>query len=185
MAAIDDLAQRAVDAVSLLARRGALLAAGVALITLLIAGSSYLTGLAAMSGDVESAWMVLGGVLLVIAVGAPLLAWWRLSRVRKEAGELVAEVRKLMSDDAEAQRIVIETVEVEQPDGTGGAAPAVISQTAQFTRLRNVALVDGGLRFLPSALRAVTTFPWLLVLALLLCIVFGILGFLFLVAWML
>ena len=30
-----------------------------------------------------TAWIVIGGALLIVAVGAPLLAWWRLSRVRR------------------------------------------------------------------------------------------------------
>ena len=52
----------------------------------------------------------------------------------------------------------------------------------QFTRLRNIALSEN-LRRLPVALYAVTSFPVLLAIALVLMLVFGILGFLFLVAW--
>jgi hypothetical protein len=181
MAGIDDLARRAVDAVSLLARRGAMLALSIALLTAVVAGSSVAMGLAAMSGDVETAWMVLGGALAIVAVGAPLLAWWRLTRVRKHATELVDEARTLLSKDAAAERVVIETVEVAD-DGMARTAPAVVGQTVQFTRLRNIALTEN-LRRLPVALYAVTSFPALLAIALVLMLVFGILGFLFLVAW--
>ncbi len=181
MASIDDLAGRAVAVVELLARRGAALAIGVTLIALLIGGSSFLTGLAAMDGSVETAWIVIGGTLLVIAVGAPLLAWWRLSRVRRHATALVGEVQRLASRSPEAERVVIETVAVD-PDAAGTISPAVVGQTAQFTRLRTIAIDAGDLRQLPGALRAVTTYPWLLAIALLLCLVFAILGFLFLVA---
>jgi hypothetical protein len=181
MAAIDDLAGQAVAAVEYVARRGAALAIGVALIALLICGSSFLTGLAAMDGSVETAWIVLGGTLLVIAVGAPLLAWWRLARVRRHANALVGEVRRLASRSPEAEQIVIETVAVD-PEAGSPATPAVIGQSAQFTRLRTIAIDAGDLRELPGALRAVTLFPALLGIALLLCLVFAILGFLFLVA---
>jgi hypothetical protein len=182
MARVDDLALRAVDAVMLLARRGALLALGVALFTALVVGVGYALGLAAMSGDVEQVWIVIGGALAVIAVGAPLLACWRLSRVRRHATELVDEVRTLLTKNAAAERVVIETVDV-GGDGTGGATPAVVGQTVQFSRLRSIALTTENLRSLPRALRTVTTFPILLLVAVVLMLVFGILGFLFLIAW--
>lgn len=182
MADVEALARRAVDAVVLVARRGALLALTIAFLTALVVGVSYALGFAAMSGDVEAAWTVIGGALAVIAVGAPLLACWRLMRVRRHAGELVGEVRTLVSKDAATERIVIETVEGGGGDATGGAAPAVVGQTVQFSRLRTIALTEH-LRSLPRALRAVTTFPGLLAIALILMLVFGILGFLFLIAW--
>lgn len=181
MARIDDLARRAVDAVNLLARRGAMLALSVAVLTGVVAGASFAMGLAAMSGDVETAWMVLGGALAIVAVGAPLLAWSRLTRVRRHAVELVDEARTLLSRDAAAERVVIETVEVTD-DGRARTAPAVVGQTVQFTRLRDIALAEN-LRRLPVALYAVTSFPALLAVAVVLMLVFGILGFLFLVAW--
>ncbi len=76
---------------------------------------------------------------------------------------------------------MIETVEVTD-DGRARTAPAVIGQTVQFTRLRDIALSEN-LRRLPVALYAVTSFPVLLAIAVVLMLVFGILGFLFLVAW--
>jgi hypothetical protein len=182
MAGIDVLAQRAVDAVSLLARRGAMLALGLALLSALVAGGSYAMGLAAMSGDVETAWMVLGGALAIVAIGAPLLAWWRLTNVRRHATELVDEARTLLAKNAAAERVVIETVEVSD-EGAARTTPAVVGQTVQFTRLRNLALGTENLRRLPVALYAVTSFPALLAIAVVLMLVFGILGFLFLVAW--
>jgi hypothetical protein len=179
---LDALARRAVDAVMLLARRGTMLALIVALVTTLVVGAGYALGFAATSGDVESAWIVIGGVLAVIAIGAPLLAGWRLTRIRTHASELVDELRTLLSNDARAERVVIETVDVGE-DGTGGATPAVVGQTVQFSRLRTIALRTENLRSLPGALRAVTTFPGLLAIALVLMLVFGVLGFLFLIAW--
>jgi hypothetical protein len=179
---LDALARRAVDAVMLLARRGAMLALYVAIVTTLVVGAGFALGVAAMSGDVQSAWILIGGVLAVIAIGAPLLAGWRLLSVRRQAGDLVGEVRTLLSNDAQAERVVIETVDVGE-DGTGGATPAVVGQTVQFSRLRAIALNTENLRSLPGALRAVTTFPALLAIALVLMVVFGVLGFLFLIAW--
>ena len=60
--------------------------------------------------------------------------------------------------------------------------PAVYD-SRQFDRLRTVTFRAGDLRELPGALRPVTTFPWLLGIGLLGVVVFGVLGFLFFVAW--
>ena len=64
----------------------------------------------------------------------------------------------------------------------GIRAPAII-ETRQFTRLRQSTLTASDLRDLPGALRAVTMFPWLLLTGIVLMLVFGVLGFLFLIAW--
>ena len=182
MARVDDLARRAVDAVALVARRGMMLALGVALVTALVVGVGFALGVAATSGNVEQAWLVIGGALAIIAVGAPLLASWRLWTVRRHARDLVAEVRTLLTQNAAAERVVIETFDV-GGDATGGATPAVVGQTVQFSRLRSIALSTENLRSLPRALRTVTTFPLLLLVAVVLMVVFGVLGFLFLIAW--
>ena len=72
MADVDQLArQLTVAMVTNLARRGMVLAAGVALVTFLVGGLSYLTGLAALDGSAGSAWTVIGGAMLIVAVGAP------------------------------------------------------------------------------------------------------------------
>ncbi len=181
MADLDALARRAVAAVMDLARRGISLAIGLALITAIISLAAFALGLAALEGSTRRAWTVIGGTMLVIAVGAPLLAGWRLWQIRRSADSLVADVRKLLTNNAEAERVVIETIEVEE--ATGAASPAVVGQSAQFTRLRRVALSTADLRTLPAALRAVTLFPALLAIAILFSLVFAVLGFLFLVAW--
>ena len=120
--------------------------------------------------------------MLIIGVGAPLLARWRLSRIRKDATELVREFRTLMASDASAERVVIEAMEAGE-DRSSGATPAVVGQTAQFNRLRTVAFQTNDLRSLAFALRSLTTFPLYLGVGVLMSLVFAILGFLFLVAW--
>ncbi len=184
MADLDQLARRATALVSDLARKGMAVATGIALVTLLIGGLSYLTGLAGLDGSARSAWMLIGGVMLVGAVGAPLLARWRLSRVRRHVDQLVGEIRTLITRDAAAQQVVIETVAYDdaQPAPVRDLRPAVYD-SRQFNRLRVVSGGAGDLKELTSALYAVTTFPWLLLLALCGVVVFGVLGFLFLVAW--
>lgn len=184
MADVDQLAQLTVAMVTNLARRGMMLAGGVALITLLVGGLSYLTGLAALEGSAAEAWTIIGGAMLIVAVGAPLLAWWRLSRVSKDVTGLVSEVGRLITNDPSAQRVVIDTVTVDRPDASGATTMPAIVETRQFGRLHQ-ATIAADLGNLSGALRAVISFPWLLLIALVLMLVFAVLGFLFVIAWIL
>ena len=182
MADVDQLARQLTSLITTVARRVIVITIGVAVVTLIIGGLSYLTGIAALDGSARSAWMFIGALMLAVAVGAPLLAWWRLSKVSRHATELVTEVGRLISRDPDAERVVIDTVTVDQRPPDGIRAPAII-ETRQFTRLRQSTLTASDLRQLPSALRAVTMFPWLLLIAIVMMLVFGVLGFLFLIAW--
>jgi hypothetical protein len=184
MADVDELTRRTTTLVTGLAAKAMRLAAGVAVVVLIVGGLSYLTGLAGLDGSARSLWTVLGLIMLVVAVGAPLLAWWRLAAVSKRASALAGDIRTLITRDADARRVVIETVTVDepQPADVRELRPAVYD-SRQFNRLRTVTVKASDLRELPAAIRAVTTFPWLLALALLGTLVFGLLGFLFLLAW--
>jgi len=181
---VDALARQTTALVGELARKGMALATGVAVVTLIIGGLSYLTGLAGLDGSAQSAWTVIGAAMLIASVGAPLLARWRLARVRRHVTQLIGEVRTLITNEPEAQRVVIETVAHDEREGDVGDLRPVVYDTRQFNRLHTVSVNAAGLRELPGALRAVTTFPLLLLLALLGVVVFGILGFFFLLAWL-
>jgi hypothetical protein len=180
---VDALARQTTALLSNLARKGMALATGLALVTLLVGGLSYLTGLAGLEGSAHSAWTVIGAVMLVGAVGAPLLARWSLASVRRHVDKLVGEVRTLITRDPEAQRVVIETVAIDdQPPEIGDLRP-VVYDSRQFSRLRTVSVGAGDLRELPAALIAVGKLPGLLAIGLLGIVVFGVLGFFFLLAW--
>jgi hypothetical protein len=184
MVDVDELARRTTNLVTTLARKGMALATGVAVLVAIVGGLAYLTGLAGLDGSARSAWTVVGAVLLVVAVGAPLVARWRLGAVRRHANELVGDVRTLITRDGEAQRVVIETVAVEERDPAEVAElRPVLYDSRQFTRLRQVTVTATDLRALPGVMRTLTTFPALLGVALLGVLVFGVLGFLFLLAW--
>lgn len=185
MADLDALAQRAVATVNTLAARASTLAAGISGIVGVVAVLVYLLGLAALEGRARSGWMIVGAVLVVVAVGAPLLARWRLGSVRRNSTELVGEVRTLLHQGTDAQRIVIDTFDRSAPDvETGGVRrPAVVVQTRQFDDFRNLAASVSHLRRLPAAMTAVTSFPGLLAIGLILMLVFLVLGFVFLLAW--
>ncbi|CAN5856256.1 hypothetical protein BH18ACT2_BH18ACT2_21790 [soil metagenome] len=185
MADLDDLAQRAIDVITTLARRGGALAGGVAVIVAVVAVSADATGLAALDGGARTTWMVVGGVAVLVAVGAPLLARRRLGTVRNQATALVGEVRTLLSRNAEAHQVGVDTVEATQPTPGRPGPPALTGQAQQFHRLRTIAVQANDLRQLPMAMSAVTTFPGLLALGIVLMIGFGLLGFVFLLIWIL
>src|SRR5690606_14493258 len=96
MADLDELARRMTGLVANLADRGVRWAVRVAVLVALAAASTYLLGLAALDGPVGRVWPVLGALIGVAAIAAPLLAAWRLRSVRKDAPQLVGEVRTLM-----------------------------------------------------------------------------------------
>ena len=101
--------------------------------------------------------------------------------MQRSATELVADVRTLIDRNAEARRVVIDTVE--QPAPEGSRSTAVVVDGRRFTNLRTVAGTANDLRSLPSAMVAVTTFPFLLFVSLALLPVFFVLGVVFLIAW--
>lgn len=176
---LDRLAQRAVDTVMRLVRRGLALAGGVLLIAAFCCIGGFLLGLAALSDGARSVWIVLGGFFMVVGVGSVIVAMWRLRSVRHGADALVGEVRRLIGRDQQAERVVIETVEVGETAEDESAV--VLSQ--QFFQMQNS--VDGqseSYAAISTALRAVTGFPALLALSAFVSAVFAGLGFLFLIA---
>ncbi|CAN5832056.1 MAG: hypothetical protein ACR2HP_11475 [Ilumatobacteraceae bacterium] len=185
MVDIDELAGRAVAVIGELARRAAGLATGLALVVGAVAVVTYLLGLAALQGSTRSAWAIVGAALVVIAAGGPLLAAVRLRRIRTHSTALYEDVRTLLTQNADAQQVVIETVEVQEEGAATSRSPVAMGQTAQFTRLRQVSSAAGSFRALPQTLRAMTTFPALIVIAILLLPVLAILSLVFLLTWVL
>lgn len=188
---VDALSRSLIAGATRLADRGAMLALSVALITGIVAVSAYLTGLAALSGSGRTVWLVLGGALVVLIVGAPLVARHRLRGVRRDAVALFEEVRSLLTGNREAQRVVIDIQEAESSpppaaSGSPGTAvnPAMMAQSQRYGEFRRIALTSNNLRQLPLAMTAITTFPALLAIALAGILLFGLLGFVFLLIWL-
>lgn len=179
MADLDELARRLVGVVTTLAGRGVRWALRVAVVVGLAAVAMYLLGLAALDGPVGRVWPVLGALIGLAAVGAPLLAAWRLRSVRKDATTLVTDVRTLMTRDVDARRVVIDTVETEAPTGDRSV---VLHQRRDFGDLHRLAVGADDLRSLPGALAAVMTFPGLLIIGVLATLAFAFVSFIFLIA---
>ena len=176
---LDRLAQRAVDTVMRLVRRGLALAGGVLLVAAFCSIGGFLLGLAALSGGARTVWIVLGGFFLVVAIGSVIVAMWRLRAVRHGADALVGEVRRLIGQDEQAERVVIETIEVGE---TAEAESATVLSRQFFQMQGSVDRQPDSYAAISKALRAVTGFPALLALSAFMSMVFAALGLLFLIA---
>lgn len=163
------LAERAGDAFVTLARRGATLAIGVAVIALVVIGLAYGLGLAALHGTARSIWLVVGALLLLVGVLWPLRAALGLRRLPRMLASFVEELKTLLSDDREARHVVIDTVEaVPAHTPSGRVVPSIVTQSQRFTSLRQLALGHTDLNTLRTAAQQVAGAPGLAAISLLL-----------------
>lgn len=182
MADFDDVARGLTDLVTRVARSGARWATRVAVVVGVAALIMYLLGLQALDGPVGRIWPWLGALIGLAATGAPLLARWRLTSVGKDATELVGEVRSLMSGNADARRVVVDTVETGDRVSTEPTTTLRRVEVREFRDLRRLVGTAGDLRRLPQALAAVATFPGLLAIGLLATLAFAFVSLIFLLA---
>jgi hypothetical protein len=176
---LDQLAERAVDSVMNLVRRGTALAGGVLMLAVVFSVGGFLLGIAALDGGIEKVWILIGAFFGLVAIGSVVLAILRLRWVKKSANTLVTEVRSLIGGDKQTKRTVIETVEsTDASDGEG-----VVAVSKQFFSLQNeVGDRVGQFKSLGFALAAITSFPGLVALSTVITFVFAGLSVLFLIA---
>lgn len=172
----DDLAQRAVDSFLTLVRRGTALAVGTLAVVAVICIGAFALGVAALSDGMETVWILLGGFATVLAIGSIMLAMFRLWVVKRMSVELVTEVHALITSDPRSERVVIEAVE--SSDGVQDQSAVVMSR--QFFAMSD-SVGGRATQFvaLAVALRSITTFPLLMLLATAITIGMACLGLLF------
>lgn len=184
---VDRLVDRALQALRTFAHRGSTLTTGVALMALFVVGLAYLVGLQALTGGARTVWMGLGAVMLVAAVGAPLLASFRLRAIPKHSTELASELRTLLGRNEDARRVVIETVAADAGDApsmpSGRPVPVVVFQSQNYTRLSSMATAKDGFTTLAWAFHSLASLPGLLIVSMLLTGIGAFLGFIFLLVW--
>lgn len=175
---LDQIAERAVDAVLTLVRRGMALAGGVLILAVVFSIGGFLLGVAALDGGIETVWIVLGAGFGLVAIGSVVIAMLRLRSVKSVTGSLVTEVRSLIGGDTQTKRTVIETVESTDASENDG----VVAISKQFFSLKDV-VGDrvGQFKSLALALSAITSFPGLVALATVITFAFAGLSVLFLI----
>jgi hypothetical protein len=172
-----ELAQRAVDSFLTLVHRGTRLAAGTLAIVVLICVGGLFLGIAALSGGVQSAWILLGGIGAIVAIGCVVLAMFRLWAITSLSAALVSDIQALISSDPGSERVVIETIE--SSDGVQDQSAVVMSR--QFFAMNDsVGGRAGQFVALSLALKSVTSFPLLILLATAITVGFAGLSVLFL-----
>lgn len=182
---IDRLVELATDAVGKLARRGGALITGLAIVAGLSVAVALLLGLAAFDGTAKVVWIILTVVLLLGAFVAPLVAAAMLRGVPKRSQQLGAELRRLITNNPDARRVVIDTVAVDDDASTGGPSArqptAAAFRTQQFGQLRSFA----GSEFagLAAVFRRLTLLPAIVAGSFAAMFFGGILAFFALLVW--
>ena len=162
-------------------RLGSAVAGVVAIVGLCVAGGALLVGRAALDGSAESVWTVVGLLLVVGAVGPPVLASFRLYSVGKWTGQLVGEFQSLIDKGGEASAVVIETTE---SSGGGGSQTLVTTAMPNVGRLRTQAVQSGTATRLSRILETLMTLPLLLAFSLIAMLFSAGAGFILLLIWM-
>ena len=175
-----DIARRAVDSVARLAARGARFAGFICIAALLIGIMSFGLGLAALDGGIRTVWIVLGLAFGSLAVGRSFIARRRLVKVARHADQIVDEVRSLLDSGHPATRTMVDTIEADERQGTGGGALVV---SRELYSLRD-AIDNRAFEYpqLMTAMTALTSFPGLLLAAIAITVVFTMLVPIFLLA---
>lgn len=185
MSDVDEIARRAVATITRIANRAAAFSTRLLVATTVVCVGGFVLGIAALSGGIETVWIVLGMVFGALAIGGALVARWRLGAVRRHAPELVREVRSLVMDGRDSTRTVIETFAVDgEGDDVGPTrAPggSAILLSRQMSGFRGMTGIERATR-LGAAVTALTTFPALVLMAVAITMVFAFLGFVFLIA---
>lgn len=172
---LHDLATRTVDSLLTLVHRGTRLAFGTLVIVAVVCVGSFALGIAALSDGIETVWIVVGGFAAFVAIGAVAIAIGRLWAIGRLGSALVSDVERLIAGDPRSERMVIETVEAS--DGVQDQSAVVMSR--QFFTMSNTVGTAGQFGALAIALKSVTTFPLLMLLATVITIGMAGLGMLF------
>lgn len=171
----DVVVRRVSDGLQLTLNRLSSLAGGIAVIAGLIGAATFATGWW-LFPDSRTAWIIIGGVLCLVPVGAALFARLLLRMTAKHAPQLIDNVRTFLGGASPASRVLID-YDSGQP---------VIASSKTFTGLRTeLASRSRELPALWAGVRAITSVPGLAAIAVLGMLAVGLLGTILLVSGLL
>lgn len=175
----EETVRRTVDTVGNIADKAARFSGKVLLGATIVCVGSFVLGIQALSGGIETVWIVLSIVFGAIAIGGAAVALWRAFTVKRHLPEITDEVRSMVNNGDAGTRTVIETFEV--PDDRGGSSAIVMSrQMGGFRGSMGTGLAN--YQRLSAATSALAAFPFQMLFTILISMVFGFLGFIFLIA---
>lgn len=175
----DRYATMAVEKITALAGRAAKFGTAVLVFAVLTCGVGFLLGLAAFGND-ATGWWIIGGLGVIVGVGAALLGRWRLGSVKRHVPELVGEVRTMLSDGRQAGA---EFVEVFVVDDSASGSPTSSGMELTRTLWGYKGMVNSGTQTfgrLTAAITSLTSYPVLAILAVLTGLAFCGLSLIFL-----
>ena len=184
---IERLVRQATAGITAIASRARRFTTRILIVTLIVCVGGFLLGIAALSGGIETVWIVLGIFFGAIAIGGAATAWWRISSVRRHVPQLADEVRGIITKGGPERDTVIEVFTVDGPDrataspADTGSAIMLSRQMHGFRTVSGTSTLAGATR-VTEAIRALTTFPLLVLAAVLVSMVFAFLGLIFLIA---
>ncbi len=171
----DVVVRRVSDGIQLTLNRLSSLATGVALVAAVIGAATFATGWWVFSHS-RTPWIIIGGVLCLIPVGAALFARLLLRSTSKHAPQLISNVRTFLGGSSPASRVLID-YDSGQP---------VIASSKTFTGVRSeLASRSAELPALWAGVRAITSVPALAAISVLGMIGVGLLGTILLIAGLL
>jgi hypothetical protein len=179
MYANEGLVDRAVATITRLAHKVTRAATLVLLAAIVICVGSFLLGMEALSGGIETVWIVLAFFFGAIAIGCALVARLRIGRVRRHIPAIASDIRSLVADG----RSDVITIVVQDEDLAKGGPLELSRGMSGMDSMRRVSSqgLANSANF-ADAIRAITTFPWLAIVTILITAVFAFLGFIFLIA---
>jgi NAD/NADP transhydrogenase alpha subunit len=163
----DVVVRRVSDGLQQTLRRLSSLAGGVAMVAAVVGLATFATGLWIFKGTGRPTWIVIGGVLCLIPVGAALCARMLIRVTARHSPELVANVRSFLNSSSQSAKVLIDH-DTGQP---------VAAYAKNFTVLR--AELNERRKELPAlfaGIRAITSVPGLAALAVLGTVCIGALG---------
>ena len=103
---LDVTARRAGDGVQSLLRRLASLVGGLVVVAALISLATFATGMWVF--DSSTSWIVLGGIICLIPVGAALLGWLLVHGAAKYAPRLLTDISAFLKSPSPSAQVLID-----------------------------------------------------------------------------
>lgn len=175
----DGLVDRAVATITRLAHKVTRAATLLLIAAIVICVGSFWLGMEALSGGIETVWIVLAFFFGAIAIGCALRARLRIGRVRRHIPAIAGDIRNLVADG----RSDVITIVVQDDDLASGGPLELSRGMSGMEGMRRVSSqgLANSANF-ADAVRAITTFPWLAIVTILITAVFAFLGLIFLIA---
>lgn len=162
----DVVVQRVSDALQLTLKRLSSLASGVAVVAAVVGATTFGAGWWVFA-DSRTAWIVVGGIICLIPVGAALIARVLLRMTAKYAPQLINNVRTFLGGSSPASRVLLDY----------DSGRPVITSSRTFSHLRDELEVRHlELPALWAGVRAITRVPGLTAIAVLGIFGVGLLG---------